>query len=249
MTLSINVVHAAASLGFSPQRIVLKDNQRSTSLTLTNRGDTEAIFRISMTDVIYNPDGTVTQTIKPPPGYPTARQLIRFSPRQVQLKPGETQRVRVLLKSPKRIADGEYRIHALMKQVPDANSSNKTSDDDKKTLKGDISFSQAVAIPIIVRRGVSNTKSGIASIKRQDSKLNLMLWRTGNQSTYNNIEVYAGKVTESRKVTEIKGFSVPVPNTKRILSLNTEKYKFKPPYVLILRDHDSGKILDQKQVN
>lgn len=247
-TIITQTAYANASLGFSPQRVVMEDRTRTTSLRLTNRGDKTGTFRISLSDVIYNVDGSVKHVKTPPAGFPSAKSFVRFSPRQVRLAPGETQRVRVLLKS-SQLAAGEYRIHAVMQQIPEADSFEKSVNKDSKAVSGKIGMVQAVAIPIIVRRGETSVKGGITSANRTGGKLNVSLWRTGNRSIYANLEVYAGAINEANKVTVVRGVAVPVPNTKRTIQITTKDQAKKPPYIIVVKDHDTGKIIDQKTVN
>ena len=99
----IGNAYAEASLSFSPQRVVMEDRTNTTTLRLSNSGDKAATFRVSLSDVIYKDDGSIQHLDAPPPGFPSARPFVRFSPSQVRLNPGESQNVRILLQSPQNI--------------------------------------------------------------------------------------------------------------------------------------------------
>jgi len=236
----IGNAHAEASLSFSPQRVVLEGHTNTTTLRLSNSGDKPATFRVSLSDVIYADDGSVKHVAAPPPGFPSARPFVRFSPSQVRLNPGEAQNVRILLQSPQSIPDGEYRIHAVMAQQPepapiDANPNGKT-------IKATIGLSQSVAIPIIVRRGEGSAQGGIASAQRAGNGVKVMLTRSGNFSLYTDIEVLSG----STRVGYVRGVAVPVPNQRR--SVDVEVSGGRPPYTVVVKDNGSGEVIAQKNV-
>ncbi len=240
------ISYADASLSFSPQRIVMSGKDRSATLQLSNRGDKIGTYRISMSDVLYNTDGSVKHVSKAPPGYPSARPFIRFSPRQVRLAPGESQKIRILLKPSSVLSNREVRVHALLKQIPDAKKPSVQGGN--KTISGSVGIAQSIALPVIVRRGERNVQGGMAAISRGAGKLRAQLWRKGNHSIYSNFEIYSGAVNPSRQVALVKGVAVPVPNTQRFIEIKLKDQAKRPPYIVIMRDHDTGEIIDQKTV-
>lgn len=240
-------VHAAASLSFFPQRIVLADKSRSAVLRLTNKGNKAGSFRISMVDLIYANDGSVKPATKLPARFPTARPYVRFSPSQVRLNPGESQNIRVLLKRANTIPVGELRVHVSMKQIPDAASFTNLAGKNEKIIKAKYAIGQAVAIPLIIRRGETSAKGAINAASRTPSGVKVVLGRAGTQSLYTNIEVYASKVANNNLIGTVKGVGVPVPNRQRAVSVNIKKPS-RQPYFIVLRDHDSGQILAQKRI-
>jgi P pilus assembly chaperone PapD len=233
----------AATLSFSPQRLVLDGRTNNASLTLTNTGSEISTFRISLSDVIYNDDGSVTHVDTPPENFPSARKYIRISPKQVNLRPGESQTVRALLRLPKAFTDGEYRIHAILKELPPPLPLDVTN----KNRPSPVMFSQAVAIPIIVRRGQGKAVAEIANAHRTPKGLSLTIARSGNKSLYTDIEIYTGSVSQNNQVSILKGFAVPVPNKHRTINLALKKNSQKP-YIVLIKDHDSGEILTQRNI-
>ena len=242
----------AQTLSFRPQRIVIDGRTSTASLTLSNGGKSEASYRIELVDVIYNADGSVTQSQTTPAGHPSAKNLIRFSPSQVRLGPGQQQAVRILVRPPEGLAAGEYRVHAVLHQLPDV-SNVKVSAAPKGQVTGVLGIEQAVAIPVIVRRGQTSATGTISAMKVVDGKplkLDLSLARDGNRSLYTNLLL---KDKAGAVAAEVKGVAVPVPNkTRRFFFALNEKVS--PAalkaggYTLEMVDHDTGAVIDKKPV-
>jgi len=241
-----NTVYAAAKLIFTPQRVVLEGNNRTAALSLSNGGDKTATFRISLSDAIYQRNGEIKHTTKPPAGFPTARPYIRISPRQVRLAPGESQVVRILAKRPP-VQNKEYRIHALMQQLPEQEAGDIGSGE--KVIKGSTRLMQATAIGIIYRVGKTQATAGIAAAKKTPTGVDLVLSRNGNRSVHTTLEVYKGtQVIPRNRAALVKGLSIPVPNTQRRYSLVVDKPSNQQPYLVVMKDYYSNKILAQSVV-
>ena len=243
--LRTETVFAGPSLAYSPQRIIMGDRERTVSLRLTNRGDETGVYRIEMSDVIYGEDGSVRHAETTPPGFPSARPYIRFSPRQVRLGPGESQRIRVLARTPDTLPAGEYRVHAVLRQLPgdvDAPPSGG-----RNTVSGAVGVSQAVALPILVRRGETGARGGLRAGQRIGQALDLMLWREGNRSLYVDLAAYRGVVSPATRVGYVRGVAVPVPNLTRRYSLRLDPGAAGPLVVQMI-DHYSGAVIDQASI-
>jgi hypothetical protein len=241
----------AQSLSFFPQRVVIEARDRTAALTLRNTGKTAASYRVELVDMLYNDDGTVTQTEQVPEGFPSAKQFIRFSPSQVRLGPGEAQKVRVLLRGTNILPDGEYRVHAMLRRLPEVSDvSNPAASEG--SIAGVIGVTQAVALPVIVRRGATSATGRIKSLHVQDGSppvIDLELGRSGNRSLYTDLLL---RDASGAVVGQVKGVALPVPNARR-------RYAFRIPdhsagrlraggYSVELVDHASGKLIERKPV-
>lgn len=237
---------AQATLSFTPQRIIMGERDRMASLRLTNRGDAPGTYRIEMSDVVYHDDGSLSQVDETPAGFPSAKPFIRFSPRQVRLQPGETQRVRVLARPPKNIAAGEYRIHAVLRKLPESVSPDPNAANN--VVSGSVGIAQSVALPIIIRRGITSAEGGMRNVRRDSDKISVTLWRKGNASLYLDLYAYSGPVDKANEVSAARGIAVPVPNLTRNYSLGLRDAA-SGPITLVLIDHYSSKVVDRATVN
>ena len=108
---------AGAELSLFPTRIVLEKNQRSAQVELLNRGTAPETYRISVVNRRMTVDGDIVLADNAEPDERFAEAMVRYSPRQVTLQPGQSQTVRVLLRKPAELAAGEYRSHLQFDRV------------------------------------------------------------------------------------------------------------------------------------
>ena len=249
-TVVVALPAAAQSLGFQPQRVVMDAKTVNAALTLTNKSDKAGSYRVELIDMIYRDDGSVVPAQITPPGYPSAKSLIRFSPSQIRLDAGETQTVRVLIKGADTLATGEYRVHAVLRQLPEVQSPKAPRN--PAVLAGVIGIESSVAIPVIIRRGTTNATGSIASAKIATGKtpgLDLQLSRNGNRSLYTTLLL---KNVGGKIAAEIKGVAVPVPNAQRRflwpLDAKLAGALNGGGYTVEMVDHDTLAVIDTKTV-
>lgn len=212
--------HADGALQFYPQRLVLDGRQRSAELTLVNSGSKPAGYSIEMIDILYEDNATITvvDTVdKLPANFPSARSLVRFSPRRVRLAAGESQTVRVLVKRDTKLPDGEYRVHARFVQLPDVVADIPLSDDNvKRTSDSNVSIDVAAAIPVIIRQGntsaIGSVQSVTLAVDKKVTTLDLKLSRVGNRSLLTDLVLFS---PENLEVNRLDGVALPVPNPWR----------------------------------
>lgn len=160
-------VLAAANLMVTPTRIVFEQRDRTAQVTLINQGSETGEFRISfirqnMTETgnfVAVPDGEAGMF---------SDEMIRFSPRQVKLPPGQSQVVRLMLRKPRDLADGEYRSHLLFQALPPAASSSIdkiAADTSADGITVQVIPIVGVSIPVIVRQGELNSKVTLSAAR------------------------------------------------------------------------------------
>jgi len=220
--------YAGAQIAISPTRLVFEGRTRSASITLINRGNESSTFRVSFEHKRMTEDGQFETIKQPKPGEVFSDQMIRFSPRQVVLPPGKAQVVRLLLRKPPNLPDGEYRSHMLFSEIPE--QTNKTIQS-QATKSNQLSISikpvLGISIPVIVRQGKTSAEVNIASasleLAADKSKgfVTMMLDRSGNQSVYGDfVATYHSNGDKTGIiVSQMNGVAVYTPNKKRIVKL------------------------------
>mgnify|MGYP001289752111 CR=1 FL=1 len=206
----------------SPTRVELQGRDRSATVTLTNRGSESALFRISFVTMAMDDKGQLNTVEKTPDGMLTAEGLIRYAPRQVNIPPGGTQTVRLVVRKPADLAAGEYRSHMFFRAVPPEDAGRAV---DEQANQSGISVRLTpifgITIPVIVRHGDLDLKvamSDMAVVPDKDrKKLTFKLSREGNKSAYGDVKVeYLPAGGGSPVVVgEITRLAVFTPNTKR----------------------------------
>src|SRR4051812_14773746 len=108
-------IASAGGLMVIPSRVDLNEKNTSQEVRLINKGNEVTTYRISFQHLRMNKNGSYEE-ITSAGKENFADDVVRFSPKQVTLKPGEVQTIRLMFKKPADLADGEYRSHLLMKE-------------------------------------------------------------------------------------------------------------------------------------
>ncbi len=111
----------AGDLLVAPTRVVL-DGARGTEVILNNIGSQTATYRISLELRRMNADGSLDELDAASPNDHDATTLgmISYAPRKVVLPPNQPQAIRIGIRAPAGLPDGEYRAHMLFRAIPDA---------------------------------------------------------------------------------------------------------------------------------
>lgn len=222
-----NESFAQSQLIVAPTRVVFSDKIRSSQVTIVNAGDEAGTFRISLVNKRMTIDGNFEDVKKANPGEQFADKMIRFSPRQVVLKPGQSQVVRLGLRKPANLDAGEYRSHMLFKAIPkDVSKDIKPSKESEK-INIRLSAIIAISIPVIVRHGKTDASVSFTSAsyhkrlpKEDYPHLMLNLQRTGDQSVYGDfLAEFVDSSGAKKVVAQVKGVAIYTPGKERRVRL------------------------------
>lgn len=222
---SQSLAQGAGDLVVSPTRVVLEGRTRSAQLGLVNKGSETATYRITVINMRMSPDGSMTEIAEPEQGQDFADKLFRYSPRQVTLEPGASQAIRLLLRLPKGLPDGEYRSHMMMRAVPkDIGQSVEKPAGNAASVQLIPVF--GIAVPIIVRHGnvdyamtVSDLKFIQSDEKDQLNKISFNLNRTGNRSSYGDLTATITAGGKEYVLSQIMRLAVYTPNPSRTVEM------------------------------
>ncbi|MFZ4621812.1 MAG: hypothetical protein ACOYNS_14720 [Bacteroidota bacterium] len=203
----------------APTRVVFENNIRTAEVMLMNRGTKTGTYRIGFTQIRMEENGSTKEIAVPGPGEHFADSLIRFTPRQVIIEPQKTQIVRLQLRKPAVLEEGEYRSHLRFQSIPQEESSLDTSSKEKTTTIKLIPV-YGVSIPVIVRNGslqASGEISGI-TLTKEDTVLMVyaLITRSGNKSLYGEIHVeWTGEDGKPVIIGRMRNVAVYIPNATR----------------------------------
>lgn len=211
---------ARADLLLVPQRIVFEEQDRAATLSLVNSGTETETYRISWKQLRQLPDGQYTEIQTPGPGEHFADDMIRYSPRQITLQPGEQQTVRLMLRKPDNLPAGEYRSHLAFTAEPRQIEAPSAAGNGKgKNLGVQLAFVYGVSIPVIVRQGQLSASATLGMTLKPSSSgydVAAMIGRSGTESLYGDLVVnYLPPAGKPVQLQEIDGVSVLLPNNQR----------------------------------
>lgn len=192
---------AMADLMLYPMRVEMEKNQRAAQVELVNRGLAPETYRISVVNRRMTDTGQIVPTDNAEPGERFATNMLRYSPRQVTLQAGESQTVRISLRKPAGLANGEYRSHLQFDRQPDVEGISdiaRAVNPEPGQITIRLTTLIGVSIPVIVRHGDTSAKLTLDTLalepgvkaEGQASGSPLLIFhmnRSGNRSVYGNL--------------------------------------------------------------
>jgi fimbrial chaperone protein len=215
------------SMMIFPTSPFFTDAIRSEHINVVNNSETPATFRVNLIYEKQGPDGVpVHLESAPDPNFDLAKMLI-YSPRQVFLQPGDTQTIKLAIRRPENMPEGEQRIYLKLTRMDSEAGTRLNTPTDGKSMVGRIGMQVGYAIPVIVRHGRSDAAAKMSDFKlvpptqklpRQS--LNLVIQRTGKFSTMGRISVFWTPPEQAEKVIAKMGnVNVFPENNSRLVSV------------------------------
>lgn len=230
LSISFNAF-ALGQLMVSPTRVVFEGNERTKQINVINNGSETGRFRISFVRRNMNAEGRIKVVDENEPGF-YSDEMVRFSPRQVTLEPGQSQTVRLLLRKKSGTVDGEYRSHMLFQALPKAETSDVSNLASEQTKELTIKLIPVVGItiPVIVRQGKLDANISLSDFEinqgntvKAQSTLSLKINRAGTQSAYGDFRVYfTPKGGTSVTIGQVNGVAVYTSTTSRMLEIKLQ---------------------------
>jgi P pilus assembly chaperone PapD len=214
------VLAGTGDLLVAPTRIVF-DGARGTEVILNNIGDAPATYRVSLELRRMNKEGMLddvavgaandieTKTIA----------MISYAPRRIVLVPNQPQAIRIGLRAPQGLPDGEYRAHMLFRAIPAAKPVTAPSAP-ASGLSIALTPIYGVTIPVIIRQGALKAVAGMSDARLERTSagggsLVFKLTRTGTRSTFGRIKVF--KQGQGKPLFEANGIAVyPEVNERKV---------------------------------
>jgi P pilus assembly chaperone PapD len=221
----------AGGLMVTPSRVNLDEKSTSQEVKLINKGDEVTTYRVSFQHLRMNKSGAYEEIKEGASGQEQfADDVVRFSPKQVTLKPGETQTVRLMFKKSKELAAGEYRSHLLLKEEAPADfgkNVEQVAKKDSKKISVVLKPLFGASIPVVVTNGKIDSSVEIKEAKVKGKNVSLTLARSGNASAYGDLVVTLTDKNTGKKqeVGGLNNVSVFYPYAERdvVIALNAPK--------------------------
>ena len=218
---------AVADLSVFPTRIVFEGARRAAEVDLVNPGTKPVTYRLSMVHRRMTENGEFLNIETALEGERFADALVRYSPRQIELAPGGSQVVRLMLRKPADLAAGEYRSHLMFEEIPEVEANKPLAPGEPAPSEPSIKLIATlnITIPVIVRHGetaASATLSELALGRSPDGKPNAVfrIGRSGNRSVYGDLVAYFTPANGAeREVGRANGVVVYAPYAARKFQL------------------------------
>jgi hypothetical protein len=221
------VLPAHAELMLHPTRLVFDKNTRATQIELINNGSKPASYRIALVNRRMTEAGQFEAAESARDGERFADAMLRYSPRQVTLQPGTAQTVRVMLRKPADLAEGEYRSHLQFDKLPEVEGKASIENQGAASTGIGVMMTALVgaSVPVIVRHGPADASVKLAGLALQKDEarrevLALQFEREGNSSVYGDVSVtFTPKNGKPLSLAQVGGIAVYTPNRVRKATL------------------------------
>lgn len=215
---------ALAELMLNPTRVVLSRNQRAAQVELINHSSEPASYRINVVNRRMSETGEFIVVTEAAPDDRFADAMLSYSPRQVTLQPGSAQVVRLMIRKPEGLAEGEYRSHLHFEKLPEPGDMASSVEADPANQKIGVVLKTLIgaSIPVIVRHGATDAAVALTQLALQPGPqgqpplLAFRIERSGNSSVYGDLNVvYTPKGGAGQVVGKAGGVAVYTPNALR----------------------------------
>lgn len=221
---------ARAELMLHPTRIVFDKNTRATQIELINNSNKPASYRISLVNRRMTEAGQFEVAETPQEGERFADAMLRYSPRQITLQPGTAQTVRVMLRKPAELAEGEYRSHLQFDKLPDVEGKASIENQGAGGSRIGVVMDALVgaSVPVIVRHGNADASVKLAGLaldkaEGRQAQLALQFEREGNSSVYGDVSVmFTPRNGKPHSLAQVGGIAVYTPNRVRKTTLSLQ---------------------------
>lgn len=206
MKIAVNILLTGLLVGFfasvhanllvTPKRIVFDDRDRTHQVVLINASDQTRSYRLEWIEQKQIAGGSYRLlTEEEAQGRKKASDIMRFSPRQVRLGPGERQVVKIMARRSGNMESGEYRSHLLFSALPpEVQETDEEIDGIAMRLNVLVSYS----IPIILNVGYEAPQIFVSDVKVNEAEVGdnkfaeviVNLDKTGDYLSYGKVKAY-----------------------------------------------------------
>ncbi|MEN9717859.1 MAG: hypothetical protein RIQ99_737 [Pseudomonadota bacterium] len=139
--------------------------------------------------------------------------MVHYAPRRITLQPGQPQAVRIAVRPPQDLPDGEYRVHMSFRAVPPVALEGDAQHPDTSAAASGVSIKLVpvfgITIPVIVRKGSLIAAGTLANPHvvrgERGAYLEVELVRSGQRSLYGEI---IGKTARGAAIFNLKGVAI-----------------------------------------
>jgi P pilus assembly chaperone PapD len=220
MLISQPIMAQGLDMLVAPTRIIFDSNARSKEIVLVNRGTKTQTYNLTLENKRFSTDGeakTVTEALG---DEKFADEYVRLSAREVTLAAGESQIIRVLLRKPSDLADGEYRSHLVVRGQPDEDNALATGQPAEGVAIKLIPI-YGLSLPLIIRQGALEGQISVQNAKLMplnadgSGNIEIILNREGSRSNFVNLSVWPDATTKGTPIVFLQGLSVYAPLKER----------------------------------
>lgn len=154
---------ASANILITPTRVVFEGRDRYADVTLVNNGKKSMKYEMEWVYHLMQPETGYYAVVEDlGDGFDLSKNIV-FSPRRVELAPGAKQKVRLALRRPAEVPDGDYHVHLKFRALPTELSTDGL--EAEAPAAAQVRINVSYTIPVILRAGEPDVKASIGRIE------------------------------------------------------------------------------------
>ena len=234
----------AQALKVTLKRAVFEGPTRTANLTIINNSAEEQAYRLGWRQMRMTENEALVGVDDPADmeGLKPVDDMVRYAPRRIVIAPGGTQQVRLLLRKPADLAEGEYRSHFWIQPEAESVKFEPPTAEEQEAAKTkpvvQIKMLTGITIPVIIRHGQMTVKATISDARAsrdadgKNMNVGFTVNREGNRSLYGDLKftcdgnALAKQVRGVAVYTEVNkrfmNFSIPYPEGGKCAALKIE---------------------------
>lgn len=234
----------SAEMVLTPTRVVIDKDTRYATVSVKNSGDGIGRYRVELVDTNMQEDGGLKMLEGEETNPHSALTFLRASPRSITLRPGEYQMVRLLVKRPKDLADGEYRSH-LKVRLAESNIDEATGQPVKLEEGISIQPRLVMVVPVFVQHGERSSTVSIDTVEAfvkgtQEYPMPFLkvdFSHEGNSSNMGDFVMYKTSGGQKTEVMRYQGIAIYREAKRRFIRIPFEKGKVPGPGQYVIEYH------------
>lgn len=209
---------AQGDLLVAPTRVVITGGGNA-EVVLSNIGEKPATYRISLELRRMDEEGDFNDVAEADAstGERAALDMVRYAPRRITLLPGQPQAVRISVRPPEGLPDGEYRVHMNFRAIPPTETPEQAAATGPEAgVQIRLTPVYGITIPVFVRKGRLEAQASLGQVQvirsNTGSYLEIDMGRGGNRSVYGEV---IGKSPRGEVLFSMRGIAIYPEVTKR----------------------------------
>ena len=227
------VVDTASALRLTVKRVIFEGPKRAEVITVINNSLQDKTYRVGWRHFVMTPNDSLKAV--PDDQLPAAVKpvvdMIRYAPRRFTVRAKSSQQIRLMLRTPADLAEGEYRSHLWIRPEADVTkvTPSSLSNNNTKAEKGvELQMLTGVTMPVIVRKGNLGAKTTITDLQAVQSpgfvSVAYALNRVGERSVYGNLDYVCNAGSGSEYILRTtRGIAVYPELNRRVFNKQIEK--------------------------
>jgi len=212
LQLCLLALSTQASLLVTPSRLAFDEKDRTQEVILVNSANTIKSYRLEFINMKQNPNGGYIKLASEElDTFPRADKFLRFSPRRVTLQPGESQKIKVMVRRSKNMNEPEYRSHLRFTALPDELVGEAEEEEKTDGVKMKLNLLLSYSIPVILRTEKPETDVYISDFKFVDGskqQVTFALNKKSDNSVYGDFTVFHNVNGKETEVGYLNGFNI-----------------------------------------